>query len=61
MIRGWVKAPFTTDKFSWPFDYKLDEVVAWIHVNHTNDYKVFGKEFWFKDKKDLTAFVLRWA
>jgi hypothetical protein len=61
MEKGWVQAPFKTDKFIWPFEHKLAEVVAWIHVNHTDEYQVFGNEFWFKSKKDLTAFVLRWT
>jgi hypothetical protein len=61
MEEGWVKAPFTTDKFSWPFKHILEEVVAWIHVNHTDEYQVFGKEFWFKSPSDLTAFILKWS
>ncbi len=61
MLKGWTQAPFTTDKFSWPFEFRLDEVAAWIHTNATDEYRIFGKEFWFKSKKDLTAFVLKWA
>ena len=61
MIRGWVKAPFTTDQFVWPFEHRISEVTQWMHINVAGEYKVFGKEFWFRDKKDLTAFVLRWA
>lgn len=61
MKKGWVKAPFTTDRFVFPFEYRLDEVSAWIHTNATGEYKVFGKEFWFQRKIDLTAFILKWS
>lgn len=61
MKHGWKKAPFDTSKFTWPMEYKLDDVVAWMHVNATGAYKVFGNDFWFQRDKDLTAFVLRWA
>lgn len=61
MKQGWVKAPFTTENFLWPFEHRLDEVMAWIHVNATGEYRVFGKEFWFRRKKDLTAFILKWS
>lgn len=61
MLKGWVQAPFTTDKFVFPFEFRLDEVTAWIHTNATKEYRVFGKEFWFKSKKDLTAFILKWG
>jgi hypothetical protein len=58
MIQGWVKAPFTTANFKYDVLY---DVSAWIHINATDEYKIFGKEFWFKSPKDLTAFVLKWA
>jgi Major capsid protein Gp23 len=61
MKKGWVKAPFTTDKFSWPFAYRINEVTEWIHTNATGEYQVFGKEFWFQKKVDLTAFILKWS
>lgn len=61
MKQGWVKASFTTDRFVFPFEYRLDEVSAWIHTNATGEYKIFGKEFWFQRKKDLTAFILKWS
>lgn len=61
MKKGWVKAPFGTDKFSWPFEYRLEEVSEWIHLNATGEYRIFGKEFWFQSKKDLTAFILKWS
>jgi hypothetical protein len=60
MKRGWVRAPFTTDRFTWPFEFRIDQVMHWLDINATSEYQVFGKEFWFRDKKDLTAFVLRW-
>ena len=58
MKRGWVCAPFTAEKFEY---YVLTDVSAWIHINATDEYKIFGREFWFKSPKDLTAFVLKWA
>lgn len=61
MQKGWTKAPFTTDKFSWPFEFRIDEVTAWIHTHATDEYNVVGKEFWFKSPQDLTAFILRWS
>ena len=61
MEQGWVKAPFTANKFTWPFKHILDEVVAWIHVNHTDEYRVLDNEFWFKSPRDLTAFILKWS
>jgi hypothetical protein len=61
MLKGWTQAPFTTDKFSWPFEYKLDEVAAWVHIHASDEYKFFGKEIWFKSKQDLTAFILKWG
>lgn len=60
MLDGWTMAPFTTDKFVFPFEYRLHEVTAWIHTNATGEYKVFGKEFWFENPQDLTAFILKW-
>ena len=33
MIRGWVKAPFTTDQFVWPFEHRISEVTQWMHIN----------------------------
>lgn len=61
MLKGWTAAPFTSDKFLFPFEFRLDEVTAWIHTNATDEYRIFGKEFWFKSKKDLTAFILKFG
>jgi hypothetical protein len=61
MLKGWTCAPFTTDRFVFPFEFRLDEVTAWLHTNTTGEYRVFGKEFWFKSKKDLTAFILKFG
>lgn len=59
MNPGWVRAPFTTKKFIQP--WRLEEVIAWIHTNTRGEYRIFGQEFWFKDRQDLTVFLLRWA
>lgn len=61
MLKGWTEAPFKTDKFTWPFEHRLEEVVEWVHIHATEDYKFFGNEIWFKSKKDLTAFILKWS
>lgn len=61
MLKGWTKAPFTTEKFLWPNHHMIPEVSAWIHQYATGDYKIFGNEFWFEHPADLTAFTLRWA
>lgn len=61
MKQGWVKAPFTTDYFKYNSLTQIEDVAAWIHLNTTGEYKIFGKEFWFQRKKDLTAFCLKWA
>jgi hypothetical protein len=61
MLEGWVKAPFTSDKFATPGNHQIAEVVKWIHLNTTAQYQIFGREFWFTSKEDLTLFVLRWS
>lgn len=61
MEKGWVRAPFTTDKFSWPLTHYIADVAAWMHINTTDEYRIFGKEFWFKSEKDLTAFILKFG
>jgi hypothetical protein len=61
LLDGWVKAPFGTDKFTWPFAHQVDAVAAWIHANATDDYRISNKQFLFKSEQDLTAFILRWA
>ncbi len=61
MLKGWVQAPFKTDRFVFPFEFRLDEVSAWIHTNATDEYRIFGKEFWFKSEKDLTTFILKYG
>jgi len=61
MLKGWVQAPFKTNRFVSPFEFRLDEVSAWIHTNATDEYRIFGKEFWFKNEKDLTAFILKFG
>ena len=58
MKQGWVVAPFTSDKFN---PNTVIEMAAWIHINATGEYRIFGREFWFQRKQDLTAFCLRWA
>ena len=61
MLEGWHKAPFTSEKFNMPGNSQIAEVVAWIHLNATAQYQIFGREFWFMSKEDLTLFVLKWA
>lgn len=61
MLKGWQKAPFTSDKFATPGNHQIADVAAWIHMNTTKQYLIFGREFWFASKEDLTLFVLRWA
>lgn len=58
---SWSKAPFNTSKFTWPFAPRLGEVVEWIHLNSTGRYRLIGQDFWFQNKKDLTAFILKWS
>lgn len=58
---GWVKAPFSTGKFLFPFVFRLDDVSAWIHQNTTAPYRIVGDSFWFQSEKDLTAFILKWS
>jgi len=61
MIKGWVKAPFTTEKFKHDSLNNIQDVAAWIHLNATGEYRIFGREFWFQRQRDLTAFILRWS
>jgi hypothetical protein len=61
MLEGWHKAPFTSEKFTTPVGTQIADVVAWIHLNATAQYQIFGREFWFTSKEDLTLFVLRWS
>ena len=58
---SWSKAPFNTSKFTWPFAPRLGEVVEWIHLNSTGGYRLLGQDFWFQNKKDVTAFILKWS
>jgi hypothetical protein len=61
MLEGWHKAPFTSEKFTTPVGTQIADVVAWIHLNATAQYQIFGREFWFTSEEDLTLFVLKWS
>ena len=37
------------------------ETAEWIHINARGDYKLLKGQWLFKDPKDATLFILRWA
>ena len=44
---------------------KIDDwytkTAEWIHLNAQDDYKLLKGQWLFKDAKDATMFILRWA
>lgn len=42
------------------FDW-YTETAEWIHLNIRGDYKLLKGHWLFKDPKDATMFILRWA
>jgi hypothetical protein len=43
------------------FDDWYSETAEWIHLNAQGDYKLLKGQWLFKDPKDATMFILRWA
>ena len=55
--KGWTSVDY-------PHGYQsrahIDKICDWCK-NHTGEYWKMGRTFYFKDAKDATAFLLRWA
>ena len=43
------------------FDDWYSQTAEWIHLNAQGDYKLLKGQWLFKDPKDATMFILRWA
>lgn len=37
------------------------QTAEWIHINAQGDYRLLRGQWLFKDPRDATAFLLRWA
>jgi hypothetical protein len=66
--KGWIKTkvnPAFTDIgmniVPSRFDDWYSETAEWIHLNAQGDYKLLKGQWLFKDPKDATMFILRWA
>lgn len=42
------------------FDWYI-ETAEWVHLNARGDYKLLRGQWLFKDPRDATMFLLRWA
>jgi hypothetical protein len=43
------------------FDDWYSQTAEWIHLNAQGDYKLLKGQWLFKDPRDATMFILRWA
>jgi hypothetical protein len=43
------------------FDDWYSQTAEWIHLNVQGDYKLLKGQWLFKDPRDATMFILRWA
>jgi hypothetical protein len=44
-----------------PFEEWYSRTAEWVHLNATSDYKLLKGQWLFKEPKDATMFILRWA
>lgn len=43
------------------FDDWYSQTAEWVHLNAQGDYKLLKGQWLFKNPRDATAFLLRWA
>ena len=43
------------------YEQWYSQTAEWIHKNATGDYKLLKGQWLFKDSRDATMFLLRWA
>jgi hypothetical protein len=43
------------------FNDWYSQTAEWVHLNAQGDYKLLKGQWLFKDPRDATAFLLRWA
>jgi hypothetical protein len=43
------------------FNEWYSQTAEWVHLNAQDDYKLLKGQWVFKDPRDATAFLLRWA
>lgn len=63
---GWIETtvnPAYTDMgmLSGRYEEWYSKTAEWIHINAQGDYKLLKGQWLFKDPRDATMFLLRWA
>ena len=63
---GWIETkvnPAYTDMgmLSGKYEEWYSKTAEWIHINAQGDYKLIKGQWLFKDPRDATMFILRWA
>lgn len=63
---GWTPTkvnPAFTDMgmLSGRYEEWYSKTAEWVHLNAQGDYKLIKGQWLFKDAKDATMFILRWA
>jgi hypothetical protein len=63
---GWIETkvnPAYTDigMLSGRYEQWYSQTAEWIHINAQGDYKLLRGQWLFKDPRDATMFILRWA
>ena len=63
---GWVETkvnPAYTDigMLSGKYEEWYSKTAEWIHLNAQGDYRLIKGQWLFKDPRDATMFLLRWA
>ena len=63
---GWTATtvnPAYTDigMLSGRYEQWYSQTAEWIHINAQGDYKLLRGQWLFKDPRDATMFILRWA
>jgi hypothetical protein len=60
--KGWIKTKInpTFNNRSYKSEWYA-ETAEWVHMNATGDYKMLQGQWLFKEPKDATMFILRWA
>jgi hypothetical protein len=43
------------------FNEWYSQTAEWIHLNAQGEYKLLKRQWLFKDPRDATMFILRWA
>ena len=63
---GWTQTKINPAFTDWPmtsgnFNDWYAETAEWIHLNVRGEYKLLKGQWLFKESKDATMFILRWA